>query len=181
MRGVFFSTKRGVFSYSPPKCGSPIPNSRGHTEAWESVSPIPGATLKRGSPYPQLEGPQKICAFEIYGPNPAFEMGLPEKPKTPPHKPPILTKKPKNPPPKNGTKKPPHLFYQKKPHCLPPPKKTLPYQKNTQTLPKKSPVLTKKTPFFFTQKNNPKPYRGVFWYKNGANGAGYWYRLGVFW
>ena len=28
-----------------------IPNSRGHTEAWESVSPTQGATPKRGSPY----------------------------------------------------------------------------------------------------------------------------------
>ena len=37
--------------------GVRIPNSRGHTEVWESVSPTQGATQKRGSPYPQLKGP----------------------------------------------------------------------------------------------------------------------------
>ena len=30
------------------------PNARGHTEAWESVTPTQGATPKRGSPSPQL-------------------------------------------------------------------------------------------------------------------------------
>ena len=40
--------------------GVHIPNSRGHTEAWESVSPTRGATPKCGSPYPQLKGQQKI-------------------------------------------------------------------------------------------------------------------------
>ena len=53
--------------------GVRIPNSRGHTKAWESVSPTQGATPKhgnpytptrratpkRGSPYPQLEGPHQ--------------------------------------------------------------------------------------------------------------------------
>ena len=32
-------------------------NSRGHTEAWESLMPTRGATPKRGNPYPQLKGP----------------------------------------------------------------------------------------------------------------------------
>ena len=36
-----------------------IPNSRGHNKVWESVSPTRGGTLKRGSPYPQLEGPHQ--------------------------------------------------------------------------------------------------------------------------
>ena len=36
--------------------GVGIPNSRGHSEAWESVSPTRGATPQRGSPYPQLKG-----------------------------------------------------------------------------------------------------------------------------
>ena len=35
-----------------------IPNSRGHTKAWESVPPTKGATPKRGCPYPQLKGPR---------------------------------------------------------------------------------------------------------------------------
>ena len=39
--------------------GVRIPNSRGHTEAWESVSPTRGAMPKRGSPYPRLEGPRQ--------------------------------------------------------------------------------------------------------------------------
>ena len=37
--------------------GVHIPNSRGHTKVWESVSPTQGATPKRGTPYPQLKGP----------------------------------------------------------------------------------------------------------------------------
>ena len=32
-------------------------NSRGPTGAWESITPTQGATLNRGSPSPQLEGP----------------------------------------------------------------------------------------------------------------------------
>ena len=39
--------------------GLRIPNSRGHTKAWESVSPTQGATPKCGSPYPQLQGPHQ--------------------------------------------------------------------------------------------------------------------------
>ena len=35
------------------------PNSRGHTEVWESVSPTQGATPKCGSLYPQLKGPHQ--------------------------------------------------------------------------------------------------------------------------
>ena len=34
-----------------------IRNERGHTEAWESVSPTQRDTLKNGSPYPQVKGP----------------------------------------------------------------------------------------------------------------------------
>ena len=32
------------------------PNSRGHTKVWESISPTRGATVKHGTPYPQLKG-----------------------------------------------------------------------------------------------------------------------------
>ena len=39
--------------------GVRIPNSGGHTESWESVSPTQGATPKRGSLYLQLEGPRQ--------------------------------------------------------------------------------------------------------------------------
>ena len=42
-----------------------IPNSRGHTEAWESVSPTRGATPKRGGPHPQLEGPHGSVGVRI--------------------------------------------------------------------------------------------------------------------
>ena len=35
------------------------PNSKGHTEAPESITPTRGATLKHGSPSPQLEGPHR--------------------------------------------------------------------------------------------------------------------------
>ena len=42
-----------------------IPNSRGHTEAWESVSPTQGVTPKRGSPYPQLKGPHQSMGVRI--------------------------------------------------------------------------------------------------------------------
>ena len=31
------------------------PNSKGHTEVWESITPTQGATQKRGSPSPQLK------------------------------------------------------------------------------------------------------------------------------
>ena len=47
--------------------GVRIPNSRGHTEAWESVSPTQGAIPKRGSPYPQLKGPHR--SVEVHHPN----------------------------------------------------------------------------------------------------------------
>ena len=33
--------------------------SRGHTKAWESITPTRGAMPKRGSPSPQLKGPQQ--------------------------------------------------------------------------------------------------------------------------
>ena len=42
-----------------------IPNSRGHTKAWESISPTQGTILKRGSPYPQLKGPHRSVGVEI--------------------------------------------------------------------------------------------------------------------
>ena len=53
--------KRGS-PYPQPKgphqsVGVYIPNSRGHTKAWEIVSPTQGATPNCGSPSPQLEGP----------------------------------------------------------------------------------------------------------------------------
>ena len=35
------------------------PNSRGHTEAWDSLDPTQGATPKHGSPSPQLKGHTK--------------------------------------------------------------------------------------------------------------------------
>ena len=41
------------------------PNSRGHTEAWESISPTQGATPKLGSPYPQLKGPRQSLGVSI--------------------------------------------------------------------------------------------------------------------
>ena len=39
--------------------GVRIHNSRGHTKAWESITPTRGATPKRGSLYPQLKGPHQ--------------------------------------------------------------------------------------------------------------------------
>ena len=53
-----------------------IPNSRGHTKAWESVSPTQGATQKRGSPYPQLKGPHQsvgVCIPNSRGHTKAWE------------------------------------------------------------------------------------------------------------
>ena len=43
------------------------PNSRGHTEAWESITPTRGATPRRGSPSPQLKGPRQ--GVGIHHPN----------------------------------------------------------------------------------------------------------------
>ena len=39
--------------------GCCTPNLRSHTETWESVSPSPRATPKRGSLYAKLKGPQR--------------------------------------------------------------------------------------------------------------------------
>ena len=46
--------------------GVRIPNSRGHTEAWGSVSPTQGATPKHRSPYPQLKGPHQSVGVCIW-------------------------------------------------------------------------------------------------------------------
>ena len=35
------------------------PNSKGDIEAWDSPTPIRGATQKRGNPYPQLKRPHR--------------------------------------------------------------------------------------------------------------------------
>ena len=40
-------------------------NSRGHPKAWQSICPTRGATPKRGSPYPQLEGPRQSVGVHI--------------------------------------------------------------------------------------------------------------------
>ena len=45
--------------------GVHIPNSRGHTEAWEFISPTQGATPKMESPYPQLRGPHRSVGVHI--------------------------------------------------------------------------------------------------------------------
>ena len=45
--------------------GVRIPNSRDHTEVWESVSPTRGAAPKCGSAYPQLEGPRQSVGVRI--------------------------------------------------------------------------------------------------------------------
>ena len=51
----------GCFPITPTKeshrsVGVLNPNSRGHTEEWESLTPNKGATPKRGSPWTQLKG-----------------------------------------------------------------------------------------------------------------------------
>ena len=60
---------------------NPNPNSRGHTKVWESITPTPGATpkrgspqlqlqeatLKHGSPSPQLKGPHRSVG--VHNPN----------------------------------------------------------------------------------------------------------------
>ena len=43
------------------------PNSNGHTEAWESITPIQGATPKQRSPLPQMEGPYRSVG--VHHPN----------------------------------------------------------------------------------------------------------------
>ena len=42
-----------------------MPNSRGHTKVWESVSPTRGATPKCGGPHHQLEGPHRSVGVPI--------------------------------------------------------------------------------------------------------------------
>ena len=141
-----------------------IPNSRGHTEVWESISPTQWATPERGSRYPQLEGPQSICGFEICGQNLAFEMRFQKEPKTHHRTTQFL---PKKNPPKNVTKKTPKTLPQKNPNIT---------RKNPRFLPK--------NPFFFLSKKPPKAYGGFLGTKMGQMGAFYfgrnWYRLEFF-
>ena len=40
-------------------------DSRGHTKAWESVSPTQGAKPKHGSLYPRLKGPSQSMGVRI--------------------------------------------------------------------------------------------------------------------
>ena len=40
-------------------------NSRGHTKARESISPTQGSARKQGGPYPQLKGPQRSVGVHI--------------------------------------------------------------------------------------------------------------------
>ena len=51
--------------------GVNLPNSRGHTEAWESVSRTRGATPKRGDAYPQLQGHTEalVSVSQLKGPH----------------------------------------------------------------------------------------------------------------
>ena len=68
--------------------GVRIPNPRGHAKAWESISPTPGATPKRGSPYPQLEGPHRSLGVRIpnsRGHAKAWESVSPTRGATPKH------------------------------------------------------------------------------------------------
>ena len=44
-----------------------IPNSKGHTEVWESITPTQGAMPKRGSPSPQPKGPHRSVG--VHHPN----------------------------------------------------------------------------------------------------------------
>ena len=54
------ATQKTVLRLTPfPYPGVGIPNSKGHTEAWESISPTKRATPKHGCPSPQLKGPHR--------------------------------------------------------------------------------------------------------------------------
>ena len=60
--------------------------SAGHTEPWESISSTQEATLNRGSPYPQLEGPHRSVGVRIpisRGPTEAWESPAPTRGATP--------------------------------------------------------------------------------------------------
>ena len=54
-----------------------IPNSRGHTKTWESISPTQGATPKSGSPYPRHKGPHQSVEVCIPTPRAAPKSGSP--------------------------------------------------------------------------------------------------------
>jgi hypothetical protein len=107
-------TKRShtLYPKNPKKSNGVHHNSRGHTEGWESITP--------------LEGPQKICVFQVCGQNLALETILPKK-------------KPMS---SNFTKK--IHFLPKKTHILPHPPKNF-YKKNPND-PKNPPNLSKKNP-----------------------------------
>ena len=68
-----------------PSVGACIPNSRGHSEAWVSISLNRGAILKCGNPYTQLEEPQTENLRKK--PNPPPPLFSPETP-------PFLTQEP---------------------------------------------------------------------------------------
>ena len=63
MRGSPSPQLKGPYS----SVGVHHPNSRGHTQAWESITPTQGAILKRGSPSPQLKGP--YSSVGVHHPN----------------------------------------------------------------------------------------------------------------
>ena len=56
--------------------GVRIPNSRGHTKAWVSVSPTRGAMPNHGSPYAKLGGARQGVGVHI----PSFPWYTPEDP-----------------------------------------------------------------------------------------------------
>ena len=56
------------------------PNLRGHTKAYDFITPSQGATQLCGfiGPYPQLKEAQKNCGFQVRGQNPGLEKVSPK-------------------------------------------------------------------------------------------------------
>ena len=104
-------------SRATPKRGSPYPQLEGPHRSVRLYIPNSRATQLCGfmSPYPQLKGPPKICGFQVCGQNPAFEMGfLKHIPVLTNPPPPILTVKPLKPYQKTPQSLPKNVSYQKK-------------------------------------------------------------------
>ena len=155
--------------------GVHITNSSGHTEAWESISPTRGATLKCGSPYPQLEGPHRSVGVHIpnsRGHTEVWESISPTRGATQlcgfmnpysqlkgPQKNCGFEVRGQNPAFEVGIPK-------KNPNSTTEPPSS--YQKKPKNVIKKNPNLTK-NPSCSTKKKTlpqtPKPYRAFFWFK----------------